>query len=418
MAFFTKLTQMLSQLSYSNIRLARLLSERDRLADSLRKSEQRLHRAQEIAHLGSWELDLTGEELTWSDEVYRIFGLKPQEFGAAYEAFLDRVHPDDRDAVNAAYTGSLRENRDTYEIEHRVVRKSNGQIRFVHEKCEHFRDAAGRIIRSVGMVHDITERKQAEEELQKANVQLHEHARKLQETNKELESFAYTISHDLRAPLRAINGFARMLAGDYGPSLEEEGKRRLGVIETNAVKMGLLIDDLLAFSRAGRTALNVSRIDMNGLVFEVLEGLKTAQGGAPKAEIRVAALPPARGDHTLIRQVLSNLLENAMKFSRKRPQPKIEVGSFQRDGEHVYFVKDNGVGFDMKYYGKIFGVFQRLVSEKEFEGTGVGLAIVQRLVTRHGGRVWAEAKPGEGATFFFTLKQGGVAGESGSCILT
>jgi PAS domain S-box-containing protein len=169
MAFLMKLARMISQLSYGNIQLARSLGERDRLMESLHRGRERLNRAQEIAHLGSWELDLTCNELTWSDEAYRIFGLEPQEFGATYEAFLERVHPEDRAAVDAAYVGSLRENRDTYEIDHRVVRKDTGEIRIVHEKCEHFRDAAGRIIRSVGMVHDITESTRAQDQLLKLN---------------------------------------------------------------------------------------------------------------------------------------------------------------------------------------------------------------------------------------------------------
>ena len=246
------------------------------------------------------------------------------------------------------------------------------------------------------------ELKQSEAESRKVHDQLQEHALKLQETNKELESFAYTISHDLRAPLRAINGFSRMLSDDCGPSLGVEGKRRLAVIETNAVKMGALIDDLLAFSRAGRAAMNVSRVDMNSLVADVVETLKASHADG-KTDIHVDALPAAHGDPALIRQVLANLIENAMKFSRKKPEPRLEVGSFERNGDRVYFVKDNGVGFDMKYHDKLFGVFNRLVSEQEFEGTGVGMAIVRRLVSRHGGRVWAESKPGEGATFFFTL---------------
>ncbi|MCL5281614.1 MAG: PocR ligand-binding domain-containing protein, partial [Planctomycetes bacterium] len=165
MAFLMKLARMISQLSYGNIQLARSLAERDRLMESLDRGRERLNRAQEIAQLGSWELDLMRHELTWSDEVYRIFGLEPQEFGATYEAFLEHVHPEDRAAVDAAYAGSLRENRDTYEIDHRVVRQDTGEIRIVHEKCEHFRDAAGRIIRSIGMVHDITERQRAEQQL-------------------------------------------------------------------------------------------------------------------------------------------------------------------------------------------------------------------------------------------------------------
>lgn len=248
------------------------------------------------------------------------------------------------------------------------------------------------------------QRTMAEDALRKAHIQLQKHASKLEETNKELEGFASTISHDLRSPLLAINGFARMLARDYGPLLEEEGRRRLAVVESNAIKMGSLIDDLLAYSRAGRTAMKISRIDMRSLMSDCVETLKAEYPGAEN-EIHVADLHSARGDIRLIRQVLSNLLGNAMKFSRVRSQPRIEVGSFEREGEQIYFVKDNGIGFDLKYCDKIFGVFQRLVSEKEFDGTGVGLAIVQRLVTRHGGRVWAEAKPGEGATFFFTLEQ-------------
>jgi PAS domain S-box-containing protein len=182
MSFFMKLADILSKLSYSNIKLARSLSEREALLESLCESGERLKRAQEIAHLGSWELDLVNNVLSWSDEVYRIFGLKPQEFGATYEAFLEAVHPDDRAAVDAAYAGSLREGRDSYEIEHRVVRNSSGEVRIVQEKCEHFRDESGRIVRSVGMVHDITARKLAEEMIQR-------HLEELRQNNEELTRF-------------------------------------------------------------------------------------------------------------------------------------------------------------------------------------------------------------------------------------
>ena len=253
-----------------------------------------------------------------------------------------------------------------------------------------------------GLREEIVERKRAEEALQKAHSELQDHAGRLEEANRDLEGFAYTISHDLRAPLRAINGFARMLADDYGHSLEEEARRRLGVIESSAAKMGLLIDDLLAFSRAGRYAMNVTRIDMNKLVADVVATLETSDA-CVEDDIQVSSLLPAQGDPTLIRQVLMNLLENAVKFSRKVPDPRIEVGSLIREDERIYYVKDNGVGFDMKYYDKLFEVFQRLVTEKEFKGTGVGLAIVRRLVSRHGGRVWAESKVNEGASFYFTL---------------
>ena len=306
--------------------------------------------------------------------------------------------------------------KEANEMLERRVAERTAELRIANESLQSSRAAALNLMddavsarkraeeKSEELGREIAERNRAEEALQKAHGQLQEHAGRLRETNRELEGFAYTISHDLRAPLRAINGFAHMLAVDCGPSLGEEGKRQLTVIETNAVKMGHLIDDLLAFSRAGRTAMNVAGIDMNRLVAEVVETLKGSDVGA-KADILVAALPPAQGDPAMIRQVLANLLENAVKFSRNRPEPKVEVGSFERDGEEIYFVRDNGVGFDMKYHDKLFGVFQRLVTEKEFEGTGVGLAIVQRFVTRHGGRVWAESRPGEGASFFFTLQK-------------
>lgn len=267
---------------------------------------------------------------------------------------------------------------------------------------EPIRDLAGNVIGVGSATVDQTTIKLAEEALQKTHAQLQDHVRRLEETNRELEGFAYTVSHDLRAPLRAINGFAHMLAEGYGHSIDEEGKRQLGVIESNAIRMGHLIDDLLAFSRVGRTAMSVSRIDMHSLAAEALENMRTSDAGNI-ADIRITPLSPAHGDPGLVRQVLANLLQNAVKFSSNKPAPRIEVGSLELNGEHVYYVKDNGIGFDMKYRDKLFGVFQRLVGERDFEGTGVGLAIVHRIITRLGGRVWAESKLGEGATFYFTL---------------
>ena len=380
------------------------ITERKQAEEALRENESRLNRAQEIAHLGSWELDLVNNRLAWSDEVYRIFGLQPQEFGATYEAFLEAVHPDDRAAVDAAYSDSVREGRDTYEIEHRVVRKSTGETRIVHERCEHIRDASGRIIRSIGMVHDITERKRTEEALRRAHEELQEHAGRLEAANKELESFGYSVSHDLRSPLRAIAGFTRMILDEKGATFDPETRRKFGVIQENAEKMGQLIDDLLRLSRLGRAELHRSKLDMGGLVREVIQEIRMTE---PEWELvtEIGDLPAAHGDRVMVRQLLANLLSNAVKFTRGKQGARIEVGSFERSGEQVYYVKDNGVGFDMKYYNKLFGVFQRLVSASQFEGTGVGLAIVQRIVQRHGGRVWAEGQMQGGATFYFTLPQ-------------
>lgn len=220
--------------------------------------------------------------------------------------------------------------------------------------------------------------------------------------NRELESFTYSVSHDLRAPLRSVNGYAEILKEEYGPKLDEEGHRLIGVITKNAKRMGELIDDLLEFSRIGRKELMKSRINTAQLVRGVIDEY-TEQHGQSAVAFKVSDLPVAYADNSMIMQVWVNLISNAIKYSSKRPQPVVEIGSFSEPDSTGFFVKDNGVGFDMKYVDKLFGVFQRLHKTTEFEGTGVGLALVKRIITRHHGRVWVEAKPDEGATFFFTL---------------
>jgi hypothetical protein len=223
----------------------------------------------------------------------------------------------------------------------------------------------------------------------------------LEAANKELESFSYSVSHDLRAPLRAIDGFSRILEEDYLDRLDDEGRRLLKVIRENTRRMGQLIDDLLEFSRLGRKAAASTRMDMKKLVEETLAEVETS--AERRAKVVIGPLPPGYADAMLIRQVWLNLLSNAVKFSSKREQPVVEVSGYEDERYSVYCVKDNGAGFDIQYYGKLFGVFQRLHDAGEFPGTGVGLAIVQRAVAKHGGRVWAEGKVGEGAAFYFAL---------------
>ena len=227
----------------------------------------------------------------------------------------------------------------------------------------------------------------------------------LEAVNRELEAFSYSVSHDLRAPLRAISGFAQAVIEDYEPRLDEEGKRYLRLIQDNAHKMGQLIDDLLAFSRLGRQQMNLDQIDMGALAQEVFDEL-IALTHRIGVTFTVHSVPRARGDRPLVRQVLVNLLANAIKFTRPRLEGHIEFGHLPKVENGAYYVKDNGVGFDMLYVDKLFGVFQRLHSMTEFEGTGVGLALVYRIVVRHGGRVWAEGKLDQGATFYFTLPEG------------
>ncbi|MBI2311396.1 MAG: response regulator [Betaproteobacteria bacterium] len=234
------------------------------------------------------------------------------------------------------------------------------------------------------------------------NEELARRTAQLEATNKELESFSYSVSHDLRAPLRAIDGFSRMLEEDYQARLDEEGRRQIRVIRDNAHKMGQLIDDLLAFSRMGRKAMAVSPVDMAALAAEVFSELRQA-GDHRSVRFDLRPMPACDGDPVLLRQVWANLLSNALKFSGRRETPLIEAGGQSEGRENVYYVTDNGAGFDMQYYDKLFGVFQRLHGGEEFPGTGVGLAIVQRAVARHGGRVWAEGKVDQGATFRFAL---------------
>jgi len=266
-------------------------------------------------------------------------------------------------------------------------------------------DAAGNPLYLLGITDDITAQKTAEEAIRALNANLEARAEQLQTANKELESFSYSVSHDLRAPLRAIAGFSRIFEEDYSERLDDEGRRLLKVIRDNSLRMGILIDDLLAFSRLGRQALTTQKIDMKGLATTVVDELRNS---GIESNVTIGELPHARADPALLKQVWVNLLSNAIKYSGKNPSPKIDVGfqpAAEKNEAPVYFVKDNGVGFDMQYQNKLFGVFQRLHRDDEFAGTGVGLAIVHRVVTRHGGKIWADAALGKGATFYFTLPE-------------
>lgn len=252
------------------------------------------------------------------------------------------------------------------------------------------------------MVALLTERVEKVRTLNKLNDELQREATKLEDANQELEAFAYSVSHDLRVPLRAIDGFSRIVIEDYENELDEEGVRLLNIIRENTKKMGQLIDDILLLSRAGRQEMNMSELDMKSLAENVYREFNQDTENRNIKYI-VGDLPRVVADRLLLTQVLTNLVGNAIKFTGKTENPVIEVGFKEDEDNYVYYVKDNGEGFNMKYYDKLFGLFQRLHSQDEFEGTGVGLSIVQRIISRHSGRVWGEGEVGVGATIYFSL---------------
>jgi PAS domain S-box-containing protein len=293
-----------------------------------------------------------------------------------------------------------------------VNRRKDGSRYYEEKVIAPLKDAAGNVTHFVSTGRDITDRITAEQEIRRLNEELEDRVRRrtaqLEEANRELESFSYSVSHDLRAPLRHLTGFAELLAKS-APTLDDKGRRYLKNISEAASRMGRLVDDLLGFSRMGRREMQSARVDMNALVADVRRELAGECEGR-RIEWVIGGLPPARGDPSMLHLVLANLVGNAIKYTRTRTTARIEIGRAadcpDLPGQVVYFVRDNGVGFDMRYAHKLFGVFQRLHTEEQFEGTGIGLANVRRIVARHGGRTWAQGELDKGATLYFSLPAG------------
>lgn len=306
------------------------------------------------------------------------------------------IHPEDAAATRAWVSGVLQADAPQY-LENRFRSKS-GEFRWLGWTIAPF--AAQGLL--YVFARDMTERRQREEEVRQLNENLRQQARILQALNQELEAFSYSISHDLRAPLRAISSYSGMLLAGEAGALPPEASQIVGAVNRNSLQMAQLIEDFLNFFRVGQLEVKVTAIDMAAAAKDAIASLRDEQGKR-SIEFTVGALPAARGDRVMVGQVLINLISNAIKFTAGKKKAKIEIGAQNGSGPVVYYVKDNGVGFSMEHYSKLFGVFQRLHNRSDFAGTGIGLAIVQKIVQRHGGKVWAEAVVDKGATFFFTL---------------
>jgi PAS domain S-box-containing protein len=356
--------------------------------------------------------DQDGRFLIWNDAAKKLMGrgaadLPPAQWTPHYKVYLpDGItpHPVESLPLVRALRG------ESVQQELVVQNPESKQSVFLEVTARPLRDDQGNLCGGVAAMRDITLRKAAEREIQELNQGLEARVvartAELEAANKELEAFSYSVSHDLRAPLRHIGGFARILVEDFNASLPEEAQRHVKRIEQGAHRMGTLVDELLSLTRVGRQSLTVQVTSMGSLVSDVLTLLEPELEGR-KVEWKVAELPFVECDPTLVRQVFQNLIGNALKYSRPRSPAVIEIGKEEKGGRTVLFVRDNGVGFSMKYADKLFGVFQRLHRSEDFEGTGVGLATVQRIVQKHGGKVWAEAELDRGATFYFTLSNAG-----------
>jgi PAS domain S-box-containing protein len=345
--------------------------------------------------------DLTGKIVSWNDGAERMFGYNAAEMvGSSIERILSPDRPnEEKEILENARRGE-------YHLYETVRIRKDGKPVDLSLAVSPIRDAHGSIVGVSSIARDITERKRAEEQILQLNSELEHRVQvrtaQLTAANQELEAFTYSVAHDLRAPLRHIDAFTRILQEDFAGSFPPEAAQLLETIRRGSENMSRLVNDLLNLAHVGRQEMKRESVPLNTIVNDVIGDLKRETEGRD-IEWKVATLPTIEGDPVLLKQAFANLLSNAAKYTRPRPHAVIEVGLHKMNDETVLFVRDNGVGFNMKYADKLFGVFQRLHRAEEFEGTGVGLAIVDRVVKRHGGHIWAESELGKGATFYFTL---------------
>ncbi len=371
-----------------------LQDERKKAEEALRGSEERLRLHVENSPMAVVEWDTNFTVTRWAGEAENMFGWSAEETIGKPIMDLRMIYEEDIPTVEKVMT-QLTDGVTRHVVSSNRNYTKDRRILYCEWYNSMLLDTEGKMSSVMSQVLDLTERRKMDMELQ-------ERTHQLENANKELEGFSYSVSHDLRAPLRAIDGYAKMILKQQGDKFDERTKHQFDVIRNNAKMMGQLIDDLLTFSRLGRESLSISQLDMEYLTRDAWEVLKAINPDRP-IDLQINHIPPGTGTRSLIKQVLVNILSNAIKFTRAREAPLVEVGGYGSESENVYYIRDNGVGFDMQYHDKLFGVFQRLHSADEYEGTGIGLALVQRIINRHGGRVWAEGKVAEGACFYFSL---------------
>jgi PAS domain S-box-containing protein len=383
-------------------KVARDITARKRTEKALREREEQLRLYAEHSPAAIAMFDREMKYLVASRQWLAVYHLGGQEIiGRSYYEVFPEIGGRWIEIHRRCLAGAVER------CDEDCFHRADGTAEWIRWEVRPWHQADGSIGGIIIFSEDITARKRAEEELNKLNAELEQRVAgrtaELETANRELDAFSYSVSHDLRAPLRALDGFSQAVIQDFGPQLPAQGQHYLRTIRKAAQQMGMLIDDLLAFSRLSRAPLKKQPVNTGQLVREVLEHLGAERQGR-QIDLQVGDLPPCNGDPALLKQVWTNLLSNAFKYTGRRETAEVEIGCQSRPEGAVYFVRDNGAGFDMRYAHKLFGVFQRLHRAEDYEGTGVGLAIVQRVVHRHGGRVWAEAAPERGATFYFNIE--------------